>query len=170
MPKKERVFVCFFTNGLWKCIQILAQKREAFLGRSHANIVSKISVYTFWANEFCEVACERVNRYVKKIIKYIIDICCSLCYHILKGKPTRQGEYKEVIRPWAARAFTIFLLLIWKIFSFCNLEQHRRHLFDRGELGLYFKPSNLLKGLKKTVRLWLCEMRWETFGGLRKNV
>lgn len=49
--------------------------------------------------EYNSVTSERVNRYVYKIRKYVIDIFYCRWYYIVKRNLTRQGEYKQPIKP-----------------------------------------------------------------------
>lgn len=42
---------------------------------------------------------ERVNRYVYTKLKYVVDIFYCRWYYIVKGNLTRQGEYKQPIKP-----------------------------------------------------------------------
>lgn len=49
--------------------------------------------------EHSSVTSERVNRYVYKILKYVIDIFYYMMYYNYKRNLTRQGEYKQPIKP-----------------------------------------------------------------------
>ena len=42
---------------------------------------------------------ERVNRYVYTKLKYVVDIFYHMMYYIDKRNLTRQGEYKQPIKP-----------------------------------------------------------------------
>ena len=49
--------------------------------------------------EHSSVTSERVNRYIYKILKYVIDIFYCRWYYIVKVNLTRQGEFKQPIKP-----------------------------------------------------------------------
>ena len=49
--------------------------------------------------EHSSVTSERVNRYVQTTLKYVVDIFYNWWYYIVKGNLTRQGEYKQPIKP-----------------------------------------------------------------------
>ena len=49
--------------------------------------------------EHSSVTDDRVNRYVQTTLKYVVDIFYNWWYYIVKGNLTRQGEYKQPIKP-----------------------------------------------------------------------